>query len=163
MDTAQGSGARASSTNAEERKRSLDTHHEEEGARRRRIELQDEDGGEKRIKEEAVGEEDRLATKAMVAGLEVNQEDEELPALAESEYDEDEYYDDKTGRALEPRLVEKAEAEEIDYMMKLEVGQEVNEQECWTMTVNGASDNKVRESKQGHRGVSRCESEIVRA
>ena len=130
MDTAQGSGARASGTNAEERKRSLDTHHEEEGARRRRIELQDQDGGEKRIREEAVGEEDRSAKKAMVAGLEVNQEDEELPALAESEYDEDEYYDDKTGRALEPRLVEKAAAEEIDYMMKLEVGQEVNEQEC---------------------------------
>ena len=57
--------------------------------------------------------------------MEVNQEDEELPALAEPEYDADEYYDNKTGRALEPRLAEKAEAEEIDYMMKLEVCQEV--------------------------------------
>ena len=82
-------------------------------------------------------EEGRSAKKAMVAGLEVNQEDEALPALAESEYDEDEYYDDKTGRVLEPRLVEEADTEEIDYMMKLEVGQEVDEQECWTMTGKG--------------------------
>ena len=56
MDTGQGSGASASGTSAEERKMSLETHREEEGARRRPIELQEQDGGEKRVREEGAGE-----------------------------------------------------------------------------------------------------------
>ena len=63
-------------------------------------------------------------------------------------YDEDKYYDDKTGEALETRLVEKAEEEEeeLDYMMKLGVGEEVDgDLECWEKTGKGSSVEEVRE------------------
>ena len=62
--------------------------------------------------------------KVFVGELEVNQEDEEW---IESEV----YYDDKTGKQLQAKLVKAAEEEELAFMNDLGVGEETALEECW--------------------------------
>ena len=103
----------------------------------------DEDmGGEretKREREEDVDETDRQpAKRAMVGELEVNQEVDEWGDGELGTSGDDRFWngaiDDKTGDQLDPRLVEMAETEEMEYMRNLGVGEEVDEQECWEKT-----------------------------
>ena len=65
--------------------------------------------------------------KVFVGELEVNQEDEEW---IESEA----YYDDKTGKQLQAKLVKAAEEEELAFMNDLGVGEETTLEECWRQT-----------------------------
>ena len=50
---------------------------------------------------------------------------------------QDQYFDDISGSALPPRLVEKARKEEIDFMIDWEVWEEVPVAHCWQATGKG--------------------------
>ena len=149
--------ARGSGMGDETRKRTMDETRAGE-AKSRRI-LNDEEGENKREREEDDHEDEmQPKKKAMVGGLEVNQDEEEesyasgdwhFPAEVEKGNDglqkimefrsscflgpeyADGMVDDKTGEELDPRLVKIAEDEEMKYMDELGVGEEVEERECW--------------------------------
>ena len=92
----------------------------------------DKKSGEKRQRDaesddEAVDE--GGSKKVMVGLLEVNQEDD-----VDLQETNSWYMDDRSGEVLDPKLVEIAEKEELDYMTKIGVGIESSMGECFEKT-----------------------------
>jgi len=80
--------------------------------------------------------------KTFVFELEVNQE------FDEEEEESSMFVDDKTGDKLDAKLVEKAEEEEIEFMIKIELGVECDVSECWEKTGKAPTSTKfVRVNK----------------
>ena len=61
-----------------------------------------------------------------------------LPDCGEQEFDEDyeevDTYDEKSGELLDPVLVRKARAEEVEFMGRIQLFKEASTQECWDRT-----------------------------
>jgi hypothetical protein len=127
------------------RKRQLEEAKGDDTISRRRIE---EDAGERRVREEQKEPEDRPLKKMMVGNFEVNQ-DEDFEDEMIGDFGEGEYFDDRTGDVLDSSLVMRAEAEELEYMVHLGVGDEVDEQECWDKTGKAPTTTKFVRTNKG--------------
>ena len=126
-----GSHASASGISEEERKRTFDGHRQEE-AKVRRTE-KDEAKRKRKHDDVSEDEETRQDPKAMVGELEVHQEVDCEGWTFDPNDDFESFADEKEGLDLDPKLVEAAEREELEYMEDLGVGEVVDEGECERM------------------------------
>jgi hypothetical protein len=131
--------ASGSGISPEERKRQLDEAEEERGASRRRLE---DNKGEKRGLDESQEEPGPAAKeqKTLVGILEVHQEpDEENFEGARDDAGEasescESFFDEKTSKRLDPKLVREAMDEELTFMQKIPVFELAPIAECWEKT-----------------------------
>ena len=73
----------------------------------------------------------RSTAKVLVAGMEVNQDEEQE---RETWSEEEDIVDQKTGKILDPELVVAARAEEVGYMSKIKLYEKVPVTEAWEKT-----------------------------
>ena len=125
---------------------------------REEVESQERRQGEKRTRDAGSDEEQALnSKKSFVGELEVNQEPDAYAFVGEfctNQEDEDgdfeaQHLDDRSGEALDAKLVKKAEKEEIDYMTELGVGEESTREEARRMTGKAPTTTKFVRTNKG--------------
>jgi hypothetical protein len=120
-------GASGLGMSADERKRS---NEETDGGDTARMRMEEKKGAKRDQSDEATDATDEQPKKAKVCGLEVNQE-------MDSRYDEwaeEDYVDEKTGENLDFGMVKAAREEEVTFMKKILLYDEVWVEECWEDT-----------------------------
>ena len=121
-------GSAGSGLSRGSRKREL-----EEGAGGERTAKKPHDGGEGKDDMEVSGNKEGggsevRPTPVMVCGLEVNEEEEPEGV------DFEEFFDERTGQTLDAGKVRAARSEEMEFMSKIQMFEEVDEEECWRNT-----------------------------